>query len=261
MEFSSIGIGTYKVKPQEQMDNLLNSAIRCGYKMIDTAEIYRNQRFIGEFFKKNPQYDRTKFWITTKVSFDNVKNRDDEVIIKSINKTFIDLNTSYVDLYLIHCPIENKNVKVWNILRQYQKEGKIRHIGISNFTLDKLKVFMEEIGEEESKHIFCNQIEYNPFLNRKDLVEFCLRNNIKIVAYGCLYKKNEIIDAIATKLDRTSEQILLKWSLQNNVNIITTSDNPKYINDNICLDFEIDENDMELLNNLHDNFCVYTKYL
>ena len=261
MEFSSIGIGTYKVKPQEQMDNLLNSAIRCGYKMIDTAEIYRNQRFIGEFFKKNPQYDRTKFWITTKVSFDNVKNRDDEAIIKSINKTFIDLNTSYVDLYLIHCPIENKNVKVWNILRQYQKEGKIRHIGISNFTLDKLKVFMEEIGEEESKHIFCNQIEYNPFLNRKDLVEFCLRNNIKIVAYGCLYKKNEIIDAIATKLDRTSEQILLKWSLQNNVNIITTSDNPKYINDNICLDFEIDKDDMDLLNNLHDNFCVYTKYL
>jgi len=261
MDFSSIGIGTYKVKPQEQMDNLLNSAIRCGYKMIDTAEIYRNQRFIGEFFRKHPEFDRSKLWITTKVSFDNVKNRDDEAIIKSINKTFIDLNTSYVDLYLIHCPIENKNVKVWNILRQYQKEGKIRHIGISNFTLDKLKVFMEEIGEEESKYIFCNQIEYNPFFNRKDLVEFCLKNNIKIIAYGCLYKNNEIIEAIAINLNKTSEQILLKWSLQNNVNIITTSDNPNYINDNICLDFEISKDDMEMLNNLHDNFCVYTKYL
>jgi diketogulonate reductase-like aldo/keto reductase len=261
MEFSSIGIGTYKVKPQEQMDNLLNSALRCGYKMIDTAEIYRNQKFIGEFFRKYPEFDRTKLWITTKVSFDNVKNRNDEVIIKSINKTFIDLNTDYVDLYLIHCPIENKNVKVWNILRQYQKKGKIRHIGISNFTLDKLKVFMEEIGEEESKYIFCNQIEYNPFLNRKDLVEFCLKNNIKVVAYGCLYKNNEIIDAIATKINKTSEQVLLKWCLQNKVNIITTSDNHKYINDNICLDFEIDKDDMETMNNLNDNFCIYTKYL
>ena len=85
MEFSSIGIGTYKVKPQEQMDKLLNSALRCGYKMIDTAEIYRNQKFIGEFFRKYPEFDRTKLWITTKVSFDNVKNRNDEVIIKSIN--------------------------------------------------------------------------------------------------------------------------------------------------------------------------------
>ena len=61
MEFSSIGIGTYKVKPQEQMDNLLNSALRCGYKMIDTAEIYRNQKFIGEFFRKYPEFDRTDY--------------------------------------------------------------------------------------------------------------------------------------------------------------------------------------------------------
>jgi diketogulonate reductase-like aldo/keto reductase len=261
MNFDSIGIGTYKIKPQEEMDNLLTTAFKCGYKMIDTAEIYRNQKYIGQFFKSHPEYDRNKIWITSKVNFDNVKNKRYEQIIKSIDKTFIDLNTSYVDLYLIHCPIEDMNIIVWKILREYQKEGKIRHIGISNFTLEKIKTFINEIGEEESKHIFCNQIEYNPFLNRKDLINFCQEKNIKVVAYGSLNKKNNIVEEIALRLNKTAEQVLLKWTLQNNVHIIPSSQNPKFIIDNISLDFEISEKEMDVLNNLNDDTCVYKKYL
>ena len=83
MDFPNIGIGTYQAKPQEEMDLLLNTALSCGYKMIDTAEIYRNQKYIGQFFKSHPEYDRNKIWITSKVNFDNVKNKRYEQIIKS----------------------------------------------------------------------------------------------------------------------------------------------------------------------------------
>ena len=261
MEFPHIGIGTYTIKPQEEMDSVLTTALNSGYKMIDTAEVYRNQKYIGAFFKNNSNFDRTKIWITSKVSFVNTKKEDLNAVIKSINKTFIDLNTNYVDLYLIHCPVENMDLKVWNILRIFQKEGKIRKIGLSNFTLEKIKFFIKEIGEEESKYIFCNQIEYNPFLNRKDLVDFCLSKNIKVVAYGSLYKKNKTIEEIAKKFNKTSEQILLKWTLQNNIYIIPSSLNSDFIKDNISLDFKIDKQDMNIINDLNDNYSQYAKYL
>lgn len=261
MEFPMIGIGSYKVKPQDQIDTMLSYAFRTGYTMIDTAEIYRNQKYIGNFLKNHPEIDRTKLWITSKVNFINVIKSDENEIIKSINQTFIDLKTDYIDLYLIHCPIENTNLKIWDILRNLQKEGRIRHIGVSNFTYEKLKQFIEEIGPIESKHIFCNQIEFNPFLNRKELINYCFENNIKIVAYGSLNKKNDLIESIANKLNKTQEQVLLKWALQNNVHIIPMALDPRYINDNFSLHFDIPEEDMDKMNSLNENYAVFAKYL
>ena len=261
MELPLIGIGTYTVKPQEEINNMLGCAIRGGYTMIDTAEIYRNQKYIGTFLKNNPDIKRENIWITSKINFANVLKEDMKEINKSLNKTFIDLNTNYVDLYLIHCPVETMNVKIWNILRDYQKEGKIRNVGLSNFTIEKLKSFINKIGQEEAKYIYCNQIEYNPFLNRKDLVNFCFDNNIKVVAYGSLNKKNKLIEDIATGLNKTPEQVLLKWALQNKVHIIPMAQDVNYINDNISLDFNIDENNMKLMNDLNENYAVFAKYL
>jgi diketogulonate reductase-like aldo/keto reductase len=228
--------------------------------MIDTAEIYRNQKYIGNFLEKN-NIDRSKIWITSKVSFVNTFKEEYIEVIKSIEKTFDDLKTNYIDLYLIHCPDEKSDLKIWNILREYQKEGKIRYVGLSNFTLEKLKIFINKIGDEESKHIFCNQIEYNPFLNRKDLVDFCNSTNIKVIAYGSLNKKNKIVEEIANKLGKSQEQVLLKWAQQNNVYIIPMAQDIKFIKDNISLDFQISKEDMTLLDNLNENYAVYTKYL
>ena len=130
MELPLIGIGTYTVKPQEEINNMLGYAIREGYTMIDTAEIYRNQKYIGHFLNNNSDIKRENIWITTKVNFAHVIKQNEPEIFKSLNKTFIDLKTSYIDLYLIHCPVESMDVKIWNILRNLQKDGKIRYIGI-----------------------------------------------------------------------------------------------------------------------------------
>jgi diketogulonate reductase-like aldo/keto reductase len=258
MDFPLIGFGTYKLRNQEQISNALKLALSNNYKMIDTAEIYKNQQYIGYFLKEN-NIDRKSIWITSKVSFVSMKKSFEEVV-KGISKTFNDLQTEYIDLYLIHAPIELTLLDTWNYLRQLQKENKIRYIGVSNFTVEKLTRFINLIGTDK-KYIFCNQIEYNPFLNRKDLIELCNSNNINITAYGSLYKTNDIVDTIAKNYKATSQQVLLKWAMQKNIRVIPTSEISNYIKDNISLDFEISKEDCIKMEDLNENFSLYKKYL
>lgn len=260
MDFPLIGFGTYKLRTQDAINNALTEAFKNNYKMIDIAEIYKNQKFIGVFLENNPQIKRNEIWITSKVSFASMKKSEEETV-KGITKTFDDLKTNYIDLYLIHAPIEERYVFTWNYLRNLQKEGKIRYIGVSNFTVDKLKKFMELIGPDESKHIYCNQIEYNPFLNRKDLVDLCKENNIHVTAYGSLYKVDSTIENIARQLQRTPQQVLLKWAVQKNIRVIPMSEDPQYTKDNISLDFTIEDEDVEKMECLNENFSMYKKYL
>jgi diketogulonate reductase-like aldo/keto reductase len=257
--FPPIGFGTYKLRNQDAINNALKHALSSGYKMIDTAEIYRNQKFIGNFLKEN-SVKRSDIWLTSKVSFASMKHSDNEVI-KGINKTFMDLQVSYIDLYLIHAPIEERWIFTWNYLRGLQKENKIRYIGVSNFTVEKLIKFINLIGIDEAKYIYCNQIEHNPFLNRKDLIELCNKNNIFVTAYGSLYKSNDLIDSIAKKYNKTKEQILLKWSVQKNIRVIPMAENAQYIKDNISLDFKIADEDIDKMDQLNENYSQYKKYL
>ena len=263
MEFPISGFGTYKLRTKEAIENALLSVIANNYKMIDTAEHYKNQKLIGEFLCNHPEIDRTKLWITSKASFVSIKKGDTNAIIKGIEKTFEDLQTDYIDLYLIHAPSDKDEVNlfVWNHLRSLQISKKIRHIGVSNMPVDKLTNFMKVIGPEESKYIFCNQIEYNPFLNRKDLIKLCFDNNIHVTAYGSLYKTNEMIEQIARIYSKTPQQILLKWAIQKGIRVIPMAENPEYIKDNISLDFIIDDNYMEKLEEFNEDYSLYRKYL
>jgi diketogulonate reductase-like aldo/keto reductase len=259
MEYPLIGLGTYKLRSQESVNNALTYAFSNDYKMIDCAEIYKNQKLIGNYLKEN-NIDRTSIWITSKVSFVNMK-KNMEQVIKGIDQTFADLNTDYIDLYLIHAPIEDTLIETWNFLLKLQSEGKIRFVGLSNFTLVKLQKFIEKIGEE-SRHIFCNQIEYNPFLNRKDLIDYCQGINIKVIAYGSLYKYNDEIIRIANIYKKSPQQILLKWALQKKIHVIPMSETLEFTRDNIRLfDFAIDNDYVKIMDNLNENYSLYPKYL
>ena len=259
MNFPLIGFGTYKIRSQDDINNALNYAFKHNYKMIDTAEIYKNQKQIGNYLFAN-KINRNEIWITSKVSFVSMKKSEEE-IIKGINKTFEDLQTDYIDLYLIHSPVEERYIFAWKYIRELQEKGKIRYVGVSNFTVPKLRKFMDLIGPEESKYIFCNQIEYNPFLNRTDIIDFCHNNNINITAYGSLYKYNQIIEEIANKLNKTPQQVLLRWSTQKNIHVIPTSLNEDYIKQNMDIQFDIPDNDVNIMNQFNENFSNYPKYL
>jgi len=259
-----IYFGTYKLTNEETLLNSLENVYKYGYTKIDTATLYKNQHIIGQFLntpdnKVNTTYittdsqidlkisltKRDKFWITSKVSF-RIMPKGESEIRKSIDKTLSDLQTHYIDLMIIHSP-EKNDILTWKILCDYKEKGLIRNIGLSNYNLVKLKTFIKHIDNPEN--IYCNQIEFNPFLNRKDLIDYCKSLNIKVITYGNLYYTNYIIDAIADKMNKTKEQLCARFALQKGLDIILMADEEKYIKMNMDLDFIISEEDM---NNIED---------
>ena len=252
-----IYFGTYTITDETLLLNSLDTAYEYGYRRIDTATLYKNQHIIGQFInkleieieKKTEKPDmktyltkRDTLWITSKVSF-RVMPKGEVAIRKCIDKTLSDLQIHYIDLMIIHAP-EKNDILTWKILSEYKEKGLIRNIGLSNYNLDKLKEFINTIDNPEE--IYCNQIEFNPFLNRKELIDYCKSLNIKVVTYGNLYYSNYIIDAIAEKMNKTKEQILLRFALQKGLDIIIMAIEEKHIKMNLELDdFILSEEDME----------------
>ena len=237
---NNIYFGTYTITDETLLLNSLETAYKHGYRKIDTAFLYKNQHIIGKFLNKLAS-KRDQIWITSKVSF-RVMPKGEVAIRNSIDKTLNDLQTNYIDLMIIHAP-EINDILTWKILCEYKEKGIIKNIGLSNYNLEKLKVFINNIDNPED--IYCNQIEFNPFLNRKDLIDYCKSLNIKVITYGNLYYSNYIIDDIAEKLDKTKEQILSRFALQKGLDIILMATDEKYIKMNMELDFTISDEDMK----------------
>ena len=258
MEYPKINFGTYRLG--DKTFKSLEYAFSSGYNSIDTASLYKNEEFIGNFLKKH-QVARSDIWITSKLNPKVIIDTPDE-IIKSITKTLTDLNTSYLDLYLIHCPKEEHIIKCWDILEQFQKKGIFRNIGVSNFDI----THMETIKQFSSikNPIFTNQIELSPFLKRHNIVKYLAKNNIKISAHSSLTKGEKFNDPtimkISHKYSKSPAQILLKWALQNNFHIIPRSSNEKHIIEDISLDFEISEIDMNELNDIQITHITHPQY-
>ena len=257
--------GTYTITDETLLLSSLETAYNYGYRRIDTATLYKNQHIIGKFintpelennYTKEHEHTELKsyitkrdtLWITSKVSF-RVMPKGEVEIRKSIDKTLSDLQTHYIDLMLIHSP-EKNDILTWKILCDYKEKGLIRNIGLSNYNLVKLKEFIKNIDNPEE--IYCNQIEFNPFLNRKELIEYCKSLNIKVVTYGNLYYSNYIIDSIAEKMNKTKEQICARFAIQKGLDIILMATDEKYIKMNSELDFIISEEDMNEIEEIGD---------
>ena len=242
----NVYFGTYTITDETILLNTLQTAYKYGYRHIDTATVYKNQHIIGKFINtletQNPNINiRNTLWITSKVSF-RIMPKGEVAIRNSIDETFSNLQTNYIDLMIIHAP-EKNDILTWKILSEYKAKGLLRNIGLSNYNVENLKEFIENIDNPED--IYCNQIEFNPFLNRKELIDYCKSLNIKVVTYGNLYYTNYIIDSIAEKMNKTKEQICAKFALQKGLDIILMAKDEKYIKMNMELDFTISEEDME----------------
>jgi diketogulonate reductase-like aldo/keto reductase len=245
-----IGLGTWTLSGRGAYDAVL-IALDGGYRLIDTAMMYGNERIIGDAVKDS-NIPREDIFVTTKVwNSDHGYNK----ALKAFERSLKKLNMSYVDLYLIHWPVSGLRNETWKALEKIYKDGKARSIGVSNFTISHLK----ELFETSSTIPVVNQVEFSPFLYQKELMEFCQSNKIVVEAYCPLTRGNklndDILKVIGTKHGKSSAQVLLRWGIQHKVIQIPKSGSKKHIMENIDIfDFQLDNDDMAQLDNLNEDF-------
>jgi diketogulonate reductase-like aldo/keto reductase len=239
------GLGTWKMKEQDIKLSLFH-ALKIGYKLIDTARQYKNEKAIGDLIKKSG-IDRKELFITTKLKH----NKFD--VIGEYMQSLKRLRVKYIDLYLVHLPAKDKETrkKVWEQMELLSKKSKCKAIGVSNYNIEHIK---ELLNYAEIVPVV-NQIKFNPYCNQKELMEFCEKNKIKIMGYSPLSEMqlgDSKIIQLAEKYSKTPAQIILKWSFQKGVITIPKSSNKNRIIENSQIfDFEIKKEDMKLIDSLN----------
>lgn len=245
-----IGFGTYKLTGKEGKE-AIEKAIKIGYRHIDTAEAYNNQSEVAKAINTSG-VSRNDLFVTSKVWYDNLGYDN---VITACEDTLTELETDYLDLYLIHWP--NYKIPIEETLRamtDLKNQGKIRNIGVSNFTVDHLK---------EAKNVFdgdivTNQVEFHPYLYQEELYNYCRESDIRITAYSPVARAevigDSVIKEIAEKYNKTEIQVSLKWLIQKDIIVIPRSNNPEHIKSNFdVFDFNLSDEDMDRIDFINRN--------
>ncbi|MFO7297208.1 MAG: aldo/keto reductase [Pseudomonadota bacterium] len=246
-----IGFGTWPLK-DEECARAVAAALACGYRHIDTAEMYANEEAVGQGLRASG-VPRDEVWITTKVWWENIS---DGALQRSAEASLKRLGVDQVDLLLIHWP--NKQVPLAESIRALndaKKRGFARHIGVSNFPSRMLE---EALALSEAP-LIANQCEYHPYLDQSKVRAVCERNNMAFVSYCPLGRgsvggvlEDPVVREIANRLGRTPAQVVLRWHLQQpNVIPLPKSGNPKRIAENFdVFGFSLNDEDMARLSSL-----------
>ena len=248
------GLGVFKVEEGEELVNAVKTAINYGYRSIDTASIYGNEAGVGEGIREGIReagIDREDLFITSKVWNADLGY---ESTLSAYEESLQKLGLDYLDLYLIHWPVEGKYKEAWRALETLYKEGKVKAIGVSNFHIHHL----EELLKDASVIPMINQVEYHPQLTQKELKAFCSKHQIQLEAWSPLMQgellDNPVLEEIAKNYGKTVAQVILKWDLQNGVVTIPKSTKPHRIMENASIfDFALTEDDMRRINDLNQN--------
>ena len=243
----SLGLGVWGIS-RDKTEKIVTAAINYGYKHIDTAQIYENEREVGKATK-----GMEEIFITTKLWENNFGY---EKAIRTCEESLSKLNK--IDLFLMHSPhgVDIRK-ETWEAMQYLLKNKYVNAIGVSNFGIHHIKEIFSwaEIGP------CINQIELSPFLQRRELVNFCTDNGITTTAYSPLTHGIRIDDKrlveIGKEYKKSSVQILIKWSLQKGNIVIPKSTNNERIKENIdVFDFTIEQRHMEVLDALEEGFVT-----
>ncbi len=251
----AVGIGTFLLEPLDAY-NSVKEALKMGYRLIDTANAYVNERAVGRGMKDS-KVDRKDIFLSTKLWPSEYENKN------AVEETLERLGTDYIDLLFIHQPTSNWRLGYKQLIKAY-KEGKIRSIGISNFEGEYIKDLLNEF--DVIPQII--QVECHPFYPQEELRKITDKYDIKIMSWYPLGGKgmtnellnNEIILNIAKKHHKTPAQVVLKWHTQMNFIVIPGSKNVDHIKDNIDLfDFELDNDDLANIVKLNNGSRRYIR--
>jgi len=241
----SLGFGTWQLNGKECTKAVVD-AINVGYRHIDTAEIYGNQQSVDEGIKKSG-INRKEIFLTSKVWRSNLYKQD---VVDSCKETLEALKTEYLDLFLVHWP--NKDIEIKETLEAMEllKEEKlIKNYGVSNFTED-------DLDETSDFEVVVNQVEFHPSLNQKKLKEYCDRKKIVITAYSPLAQGMDLklpeVVKMSQKYGKSTAQVLLNWLRQNRIVAIPRSSERAHIKDNFgSLGWDLEKEDIEILDSLN----------
>ncbi|UJL47237.1 aldo/keto reductase [Virgibacillus sp. NKC19-16] len=252
LHIPQLGYGVWKV-PNEEVTEAVEQALKAEYRLIDTAKVYGNEYGVGEALAGS-NVPREDLFITTKLA-----NADQgyENTLKAFDESLEKLGLDYVDLYLIHWPTPKYDtyVETYKALEKIYKDGRTKAIGVCNFDIEHLKRIMDECEVTPA----VNQVECHPYLQQKELKQFCMDHGILLEAYsplmnGTKVMQNDVIQEIADKHSKTPAQVILRWHLQSDVVVIPKTVTPSRMKENYNIfDFELSEADMDQIVSLDRN--------
>ncbi|MEV6274076.1 aldo/keto reductase [Nocardia sp. NPDC051832] len=243
-----LGFGVFQV-PSDEVTEVVTAALQAGYRSIDTAAIYANEEGTGRAIRESG-LARDEVYVTTKL-WNSEQGYDST--LRAFDVSMDKLGLDYLDLYLIHWPVEvaGKFVDTFRAFQALKTQGRIRSIGVSNFTVPQLERLISETGETPA----VNQIELHPRLGQRELREFHAANAIATEAWSPLGQgtllDHPTITAIAAEVDRTPAQVIIRWHLQRGTIVIPKSVTPARIASNFdVFGFELNEGQMAAIDSM-----------
>jgi 2,5-diketo-D-gluconate reductase A len=245
-----LGFGVFQIDPEDTAE-AVKTALDIGYRHIDTAEMYQNERGVGEGIR-DAGLDRADVYITSKLN--NGFHRPDDAR-RAFDETLTALGSDYVDLFLIHWPLptlyDGDFVSTWQTLEEFKKDGRARSIGVSNFQTAHL----ERLAKETDTTPAVNQIEVHPYFTNEAVRTYGSAHGIATEAWSPIAQGrvlgDPVVQRIAEATGRTPAQVVLRWHIQRGDIVFPKSVTPQRIRENLALfDFELDDSDMDLLTSL-----------
>jgi len=243
----SIGLGTWELRGRT-CARIVEQALKLGYRHIDTAQVYENEREVGDGLRASG-LKRDDVFVTTKVWTTHFAPND---LLRSAKESLVKLRTPYVDLLLLHWP--NPQVplaETLGALARARQMGLARHIGVSNFTV----ALIEEAVAACPAPLVCDQVEYHPYLDQAKVKQACAQNNLALVAYSPVAKgriKNDrTLLRIGDRYRKSAAQVCLRWLVQQNVCAIPRTARLERLSENLDIfDFSLSEDDMAEISQL-----------
>ncbi|PSQ21465.1 aldo/keto reductase [Halobacteriales archaeon QS_9_67_15] len=251
-ELPQIGLGTWNIEG-ETLESGLRAALDTGYAHVDTAEGYKNEAEIGEVLA---EYDRDDVFLTSKVL---AKNLNYDSLLGSCRDSLDRLGTDYLDLYLIHWPNPAISLREsLDAMATLRDEGLVRNVGVSNFSAYQLSC----AHHVSDVPIAVNQIEFHPWFQRPDLVEYCRETDTVVEAAAPLARtevfEDDIVRELADRHDKHPAQIVLKWAIERDIVVLPKSSSPEHVRANFDLfDWSLTDDDLAALDDRDRDHPVY----